>query len=172
MMRWISDQKEREFCVREWKKAVENAKNNTDLEYMDMVFDKIEDADRFSERSKGWWKKTEFMVLLFSSAATFLNVLAATCIDMEKYINIIAAFITMLLSIVNGWRLIRAYKETWLRQSKFRSELVMECLRFAGKIGEGYMNATADEQISHFQEKIANIIRDDYDRFFQNMSKD
>ncbi len=170
-MKWKSDWKEREICVTVWKETVRAAANGADPQYMDMVFDKIDDAERFSEKSKHRWKRTELLVLLFSSLASFLNVLAATWVEKELCINILAALITMLFSVLNGWRLLRAYKETWLRQSKFRSELAMECLRFAGKIGPDYVNAIPNEQILHFQEKITEIIEGDYDRFFQNMSK-
>lgn len=83
------------------------------------------------------------------------------------------------MAIMNGVKLLDAYKDTWLRHSKFRSELAIECHKFATDSGE-YKEITntqndkaekAKEKIRIFKENTTEIINNDYDRFFANMSK-
>lgn len=177
--KWESDKNEEQYCREVWKKTIEAAEITED-DYIDQIFQIINDVEKISEKNKNLWKLSEYTVIILATMITFLNTLAVSLPnEVSVSINILAAVIAAALAIMNGVKSLDAYKDTWLRQSKFRSELAIECHKFAADSGD-YKNITnmkndereiAKEKIERFKENTTVIINNDYDRFFANMSK-
>lgn len=177
--KWESDKKEEQYCREVWKKTIEAADIKED-DYIDQIFQVINDVEKFSEQNKKSWKISEYTVIVLATLITFLNTLAVSLPDgVSSFFNYLAAVIAAALAILNGVKSLDAYKDTWLRQSKFRSELAIECHKFATDSGEYKIIANmqndekenAKKKIEMFKENTTGIINNDYDRFFANMSK-
>lgn len=177
--KWTSDKNEEQYCREVWQKTIEAAELEED-NYIDQIFQMINDVDVFSDQNKRLWKLSEYTVVILATLISFLNTLAVSLPkEASVSINIIAAVIAAALAILNGVKSLDSYKDTWLRQSKFRYELVIECHKFSTDSGEyktiidekSDPNQIARKKIEMFKENTTEIIRNDYDRFFANMSK-
>ncbi|MBQ7131196.1 MAG: DUF4231 domain-containing protein [Oscillospiraceae bacterium] len=180
--KWKSNEGYKGYCQKKWDETLEKANITADKEYIENIYQNINDLSEYSDYNKFWWRISECMLIIFTAVISLLNVIAAAVpSDIALWINIAAAVCAAFVSIFNGIKILAAYKETWLRYSKCRSELTMECHKFAANTDD-YLSidksgdfeddgARAKAKIAKFKENTTKIIQKDYDRFFANMSK-
>lgn len=183
--KWKSDQKNEEYYKMQWIQTVKIAGlDEKENEYINIIFTQMHDANEQGALYLKMWKRSEYALIGLAALVTFLNTVAASVINnvlLSATINIFAALFAAAISIISGIKVLSAYKETWLRHSKFRYTLEMECQCFVTDSGE-YANITqsddnseacskelAIEKIKLFKKNTTKLIQDDYDNFFSNM---
>ena len=187
------DDKNVDVSISEYYKLIwENTLKNVGLEnnkeysgYMESILVLIDKQKKDSDRNKKQWKRTEYAIIICSAGLIMLNTFAATIDKGAFLINIFAAIVAAILSIINGIKTNREYKETWLRHSIYISKLYMECQYFATRSG-GYKRLKDDCKdggdeldkekcakllIEEFQARTTEIMQENYDTFFSNMNK-
>lgn len=181
--KWESNDDFKDCCIKKWNETLEKADMGKD-NYIEIIYKNMDEMEARSNSNKRWWRFSERILIILAALIALLNVIAAAVSpEVAFWVNISAAVGAALVSIFNGIKVLAAYKETWLRHSKSRSELAMECHRFAANIGEyeeidnnnsKYVGneAKAKAKIQKFKENTTKIIEDDYNTFFANMSKD
>lgn len=166
-------------------KKAELQENEIYSNYMNSIIKIIENEKKNSQRNKKQWKKTEYAIIICSAGLIMLNTFAATIDKAAFLINIFAAIVAAMLSIINGIKTNREYKETWLRHSIYISKLYMECQYFATRSGEykRLKDECKDDSdglneekcakllIEEFQARTTEIMQENYDTFFSNMNK-
>ena len=180
--------KRRENLKTIWTITLEKAKLQEDeiyTQYMESILNVIMEAEKKSTKNKKQWIRTEYAIIICSAGLIMLNTFAATIDKVSFLINIIAAIVAAIISIINGIKAYREYKETWLRHSIYVSKLCMECQYFATRSG-GYKRLKdeckddgdeLDEEkcaklfIEEFQARTTEIMQENYDTFFSNMNK-
>lgn len=180
--KWDSNEDFKNCCIKKWNETLSAAGIGED-NYIDIIYKNMDEMAACSNSNKRWWRFSERSLIILAALIALLNVIAAAVSpEIAFWVNITAAVGASLVSVFNGVKVLAAYKETWLRHSKSRSELAMECHRFAANIGEyeeidnnnsKYANnqEKAKAKIQKFKENTTNIIQEDYDTFFANMSK-
>lgn len=179
---WTSNEDLKNYCIKKWDETLKLACISDD-NYIKIIYHHIDEIDKHSNKNKQRWRFSERIVIIFTSAVALLNVVATVVpSEIAVWINIIAAIWAALVSIANGIKSTDAYKETWLRYSKSRSKLDMECQRFATNIKDyadidndpifSGEEAKAKAKIQRFKINTTIIIQEDYDAFFFNMNKD
>ncbi len=181
--RWESNNDFKVCCIKKWNETLKEADIGED-NYIEIIYKNMDEMEERANNNKRWWRFSERSLIILAALIALLNVVAAAVSpDVAFWVNISAAVGAALVSIFNGIKVLAAYKETWLRHSKSRSELAMECHRFAANISEyeeidnnnsKYVGneAKARAKIQRFKENTTKIIQDDYDTFFANMSKE
>lgn len=181
--KWESNDDFKNCCIKKWQETLQTAKMGED-NYIEIIYKNMDEMETRSNSNKRWWRFSERILVILAALISLLNVVAAAVSpEVAFWVNISAAVGAAFVSIFNGIKVLAAYKETWLRHSKSRSELAMECHRFAANIGEyeeiennnskyAGNEAKAKAKIQKFKENTTKIIEDDYNTFFANMSKD
>ena len=181
--KWESNDDFKNCCIKKWEETMKVASMGED-NYIKIIYKNIDEMEQRANSNKRWWRFSERSLIILAALIALLNVVAAAVSpEVAFWVNISAAVGAALVSIFNGIKVLAAYKETWLRHSKSRSELAMECHRFAANIGEyeeidnnnskyAGNEAKANAKIQKFKENTTNIIQEDYNTFFANMSKD
>lgn len=179
---WKSNEDLKDYCIKKWNAtlSVAGIKDDND-NYINIIYNNMNDIAEHSDNNKFWWRLSERMLIILVAVITLLNAIAAAVPSKPSFwINIAAAVVAAFVSIFNGIKVLAAYKETWLRHSKSRAELDMECHKFAANIGDYAVidssnlqddKEKAEAKIKKFKENTTKIIQDDYDKFFANMSK-
>ncbi len=167
---WTSNESRKNYCKAKW-----NSINNNDSAYIDMIYEYIDDIQNQSTSNKVKWKVSEYFTIGLTAVITLLNAVAAAFSESENLIvtvlTLISAGIAAIVTIISGIKTLAAFKETWLRHSKSRARLDMECQKIANDFEE-YENAIDSDKIKLFKTNTTKIIQDDYDKFFANMNKD
>lgn len=181
--KWESNDDFKNCCIKKWEETMKVASMGED-NYIKIIYKNIDEMEQRANSNKRWWRFSERSLIILAALIALLNVVAAAVSpEVAFWVNISAAVGAALVSIFNGIKVLAAYKETWLRHSKSRSELAMECHRFAANIGEyeeidnnnskyAGNEAKANAKIQKFKENTTNILQEDYNTFFANMSKD
>lgn len=181
--KWESNVDFKNCCIKKWEETLKAAGMEED-NYIKIIYKNMDEMEARSNSNKRWWRFSERSLIILTALIALLNVVAAAVSpEAAFWVNISAAVGAALVSVFNGIKVLAAYKETWLRHSKSRSELAMECHRFAANISEyeeidnnnsKYVSneAKAMAKIQKFKENTTNIIQKDYDTFFANMSKE
>lgn len=181
--KWESNDDFKDCCIKKWRETLDTAGIEED-NYIKIIYKNMDEMEARSNSNKHWWRFSERILIILAALIALLNVVAAAVsAEIAFWVNIAAAVGAAFVSIFNGIKVLAAYKETWLRHSKSRSELAMECHRFAANIGEyeeidnnnskyADNKAKAKAKIQKLKENTTKIIQDDYDIFFANMSKD
>ena len=181
--KWESNDDFKDCCIKKWRETLDTAGIVED-NYIKIIYKNMDEMEARSNSNKHWWRFSERILIILAALIALLNVVAAAVsAEIAFWVNIAAAVGAAFVSIFNGIKVLAAYKETWLRHSKSRSELAMECHRFAANIGEyeeidnnnskyADNKAKAKAKIQKLKENTTKIIQDDYDIFFANMSKD
>lgn len=181
--KWESNDDFKNCCIKKWQETLQTAKMGED-NYIEIIYKNMDEMEERANNNKRWWRFSERILIILAALISLLNVVAAAVSpEVAFWVNLSAAVGAAFVSIFNGIKVLAAYKETWLRHSKSRSELAMECHRFAANIGEyeeiennnskyAGNEAKAKAKIQKFKENTTKIIEDDYNTFFANMSKD
>lgn len=182
-IKWKSDDDCRDYYRNKWLETVKLSGVSNDEKYMDVIYAKMDDISNRADCNKYWWRFLERALIIVTAVISLLNVISAAEITakISFWANIIAAIGAAMVSVLNGFKMLAAYKETWLRHSKSRSQLDMECLCFANDSGDYAIinndpklstQQKAAAKIEKFKENTTTITQNDYDRFYGNMSKD
>lgn len=179
--KWESDKENQSYYKEKWITAVKTAQmESTENDYIDLIFVQMKDANKFAGVNRRKWKLSEYALIIFAAVVTALNTVAATITNTSvtsSLINVFAAIFAAIISIINGIKVLASYKETWLRHSKYRSALEIECHNFSTDSGDYEEIASsedgekeiAEKKIKKFKNNTTQLIQDDYDTFFANM---
>lgn len=174
---YISDEEKRTYYTESWDKRCKEANiGNEDPEYkfMSILISEMDDVEKRKTRYKLNYNKEEFMVIIFAFLSAVLSGLLSN-LDNELWRNILSIlgiFTSASVAAINSYRIWKSTKESWLRCSSYRAKLVLETDSFCDDIGQYGELKNVKDKINLFKEKINNLRKEDYSKFFVNMGSD